>query len=68
MEYKYLAHLTGRSEYFEKVGVLLSGTPREVNSRSQVEAMMDMVVSSDVADGAFPTRWGLFSGKPASSE
>lgn len=68
MEYKYLAHLTGRAEYFHKVCLHLENALHVVaDICAQVENMMDIMVHATVEKGMFPTRWSLWKAKPVNS-
>ncbi|KAL0570546.1 hypothetical protein V5O48_011413 [Marasmius crinis-equi] len=51
LEFKYLAHLTGKKEYFEKS-----------------EAVMEVMYTSNITDGFFPTQWDTQTGLPRNSQ
>ena len=64
MEYKYLAHLTGRSQYYEAVSTNPFFAKPCLRYCSQVEKIMDIMRDADVKDGMFPTRWAVSNALP----
>ena len=58
LEYKYLAKVTGRAEYYEKVRFLFSfRIPSIMDACMQVERIMDIFYAVNVTDGLFSNRW-----------
>ena len=62
VEYKYLARLTGRAQYYEKVRSPIHDT----NSAEcpQVETIMDIMRDANITDGMFPTKWAMKNAIP----
>ncbi len=68
MEYKYLAHLTGRKKYFDKVRSFIHiGYPSSQANHGlrQVERVMELMYSADLKDDKFPTKWLVSTGQPS---
>jgi len=58
LEYKYLAKVTGRVEYYEKVRFLFSfRIPSIMDACMQVERIMDVFYTVNATDGLFADRW-----------
>ena len=58
LEYKYLAKVTGRAEYYEKVWFLFSfRIPSIMDICIQVERIMDIFYAVNATDGLFANRW-----------
>lgn len=67
MEYKYLAHVTGRSHYYNKVCETLASFDC-TKITLQVEHVMEIMYKASVPNGLFPTKWDLESGAPRNCE
>ena len=67
LEFKYLAKLTGRKEYYERVCVpsLFISTTTEVFFFVQVQAAMNVFYRANVKDGLFNNIWLMEDGTPA---
>ena len=71
VEYKYLAHLTGRREYFDAVRVII---PTEMGlSLSwfcfiQVERIMKLMYDAELQDDMFPTKWSIMTARPSNGK
>lgn len=67
LEYKYLAHLTGRRQYFDNASFPFDSSMMVFHSPliAQVEKIMDIMRDANVTDGMFPTRWNLGDAKPS---
>jgi hypothetical protein len=58
LEYKYLAKVTGRAEYYEKVRFPFSfRIPSIMDACMQVERIMDVFYAANTTDGLFANRW-----------
>lgn len=72
LEYKYLAHLTGRRKYFDHVRAsavfeLVKPHCSTFYLPSQVERLMDLMLNAEVQEGMLPTKWIPSTGKPSNS-
>lgn len=65
MEYAYLAKLTGKVEYFNRVGIneLFQGAPTD--SALQSEGIMKTLSSANLTytSGMLPVKWNITSGE-----
>ena len=58
LEYKWLAKVTGRAEYHEKVRLpFLFRIPSIMDAHMQVERIMDVFYAVNATDGLFADRW-----------
>ena len=58
LEYKYLARVTGRAEYYKKVRFLFSFRILSImDACMQVERIMDIFYAVNVTDGLFASKW-----------
>jgi len=58
LEYKYLAKVTGRVEYYEEVRFPFSfRIPSIMDAIMQVERIMDVFYAVNATDGLFADRW-----------
>ncbi|KAJ3527859.1 hypothetical protein NM688_g8069 [Phlebia brevispora] len=67
MEYKYLARLTGRPQYYEKVKSMHRCEQGNL-SHKQVEHVMNIMRDANVTDGMFPTRWAVANAIPINEQ
>jgi hypothetical protein len=66
MEYKYLAKLTHKKEYFQKVGLHISNL--QLLKQLQVDHIMTVLERNQKANGLWPTFWNTTTGEPINSE
>jgi mannosyl-oligosaccharide alpha-1,2-mannosidase len=58
LEFKYLAHMTGRTAYYHKVSPSLVAKMRITDSQQlQVENVMDKMAHANISQGLLPTMW-----------
>ena len=63
LEFKYLAKLTGRKEYYERVSISYSEGVLKSQELLQVEHVMELMYQAKPKDGLFTDKWTA-DGKP----